>query len=516
VNSKQETSLNKAQQDNQNAAIFLSQFIGTSFGPKGLSKLRFSEYGDVFILQDCKTMLEKADFKHPIATMMRDLAKSLHARWGDGSATGVLLACSLIDRGFQVAEKGIHPSKIVEGYSIAKDESLSFLEKIKVDSSRDDMRKIILTFFSSKLDQDEAAHLTNVVCSAGSKLLKAGEFDAEMVKIIAKSGSSVFESSVLSGIAVEAEVLSGRMPTSISNARIAIVEELLDVRKTKFDTQVQINSPKFLGALQNQEDKMVREQVKPIIDCGANALLTHKGIEEPALSMLVDAKILAVRRIGMIDLKRIAKASGVTIVHSTKELSPSCLGLAASVQQKPMGDKKFIFIDGCKDPRAVSLILKSPFQRGADVLEELAIRALKIVENFLQDPVLVAGGGASEFALYEDLQKHALKFSGREQIAIQTFAEAMLSLVETLAKNCGMNPIDAITQFASLSKNGLPQINASSKLVEYPNGETVELLSMKKGAIASAAEVANTILNVGNVYPARQVQPKQESEPDYP
>jgi len=516
VNNKQETSLNKAQQDNQNAARFLLQFVGSSFGPTGLAKLRFSEYGDVFILQDCKTVLEKADFKHPVATMMRDLAKSLHSKWGDGSATGVLLACSLINKGFELAKKDIRPSKIVEGYSIARDESILFLEKIQVNSSGDDIRKPILTLFSSKLEQDEASYLTNIVCSAVSELLKTGKFDAEMVKIIAKSGSSVFESSLLSGMAVEAEVLSGRMPTSVSEARIAIVGELLDVRKTKFDAQVQINSPKLLGALQSQEDNMVREQVRPIIDCGANVLLTHKGIEEPALSVLVDSKILAVRRIGMVDLKRIVKASGATLVHSTKELSPSCLGSAASVQQRLLGDKKFIFIDGCKDPRAVSLILKSPFQRSSNSLEELAMRALKIVENFLKNPVLVAGGGASEFALYEHLQKYSLKFSGREQIAIQTFAEAILSLVETLARNCGMNSIDAITQFASLSKNGSPQINASSKLVEHFNGETVELLSMKKGAIASATEVANTILDVGDVYLARQVQPKQEKEPDYP
>jgi len=516
VNSKQETSLNKAQQDNQNAARFLSQFIGASFGPKGLSKLRSSEHGDVFILQDCKTMLEKADFKHPVATMMRDLAKSLHAKWGDGSAAAVLLACSLIHRGFELAEKGIHPSKIIEGYSIASDESLSFLEKTHVNASGDTMSRLIHTFFSSKLEQKEAIHLTNALCTAVSKLLDGCEFDAGMIKVVAKGGASVFESTILSGVAVEAEVLSGRMPTSVSDARIAIVEELLDVRKTKFSAQVQISSPKSLGILQNQEDRMVTEQADPIIDCGANVLLTHKGIEEPALSMLVDANILAARRIGMVDLKRIAKASGATIVYSTKELSAACLGSALSVQQKPLGDKKFIFIDGCRDPRAVSLILRSPSQRGANSLEDLAKRAVKIVENFLQNPVLVSGGGALEFALHQHLQKHALKFSGREQKAIQTFGEALLSLVETLAKNCGINPLDTVAQFVSLSKNGLPYLNTSSKRVESFNGEIVELLIMRKGVIASATEVANAILHVANVYPAKRLQPKQDSEPDYP
>jgi len=245
-------------------------------------------------------------------------------------------------------------------------------------------------------------------------------------------------------------------------------------------------------------------------------LFTHKGIEEPALSMLAGAKILGVRRIGMTDLKRIARASGATIVHSTRELSPSCLGSATTVQQKPLGDRDFIFIDGCKDPRAVSLILKSPSQRGANQLEELVMRALKIVENFTKNPVLVAGGGALEFALYQHLQSYALKLSGKEQIAIQVFAEALLSLVETLAKNCGMNPMDAIAKFASSSKNSLQYIDAGSKNVETFNGEVVELLEMKKGVIASAAEVANTILHVGNVYPAKRVRPKEEKEPDYP
>ena len=516
MKNKQETFLNKAQQDNQNAAIFLSQYIGTSFGPKGFSKLRFNEYGDVFVLQDCKTLLEKADFKHPVATMMRDLAKSLHAKYGDGSAAGVLLACSLVDKGFELAGNGIHPSKIVEGYSIATNESLSFAENINADSSKGDIHKLILTFFSSKLEQMEAIHLTDITRSAVSRLLKAGEFDAEMIKVIAKGGSSIFESSTLPGMVVEAEALSGRMPASIYNARIAIVEELLDVKKINFSSQLQIDSPKFLGALQNQEDRLVMDKVRPIIECGTNVLFTHKGIEEPALSMLANSKILAVRRIGMIDLKRIAKACSATIVHSTKELSPNCLGSASLVQQKPLGDRKFIFIDGCKDPRAVSLILKSSSQRGANHLEELATRALKIVDIFLKNPVLVAGGGAPEFALSQHLQNYALKLSGREQIAIQAFAEALLSLVETLAKNCGMNPIDAVAKLVSLSKSGLPYIAASSKAVETFNGEVVELLEIKKGVIASATEVANTILHVGNVYPAKRVQPKDEKEPDYP
>ncbi|MBM3897525.1 MAG: hypothetical protein FJ358_03245 [Thaumarchaeota archaeon] len=516
MKNKQETSLNSAQQDNQNAARFLLEFIETSFGPKGFSKLRFNEHSDVFVLRDCKTMLEKADFKHPEAAMMRDLAKSIHTKWGDGSAGGVLLTCSLIDKGFELVGRGIHPSKIVDGYSIALNGSLSFLEKIETVNSKDGMHKLVSTFFSSKLEQSEADHLTDNLCKAVSKLLEAGEFDAEMVKVIAKAGSSIFESNILSGMAVEAEVLSGRMPTQVCNAQIAIVEELLDVKKTTFSSQVQIDSPKFLGALQKQEDRMVIDQVKPIIECGANVLFTHKGIEEPALSMLAGAKILGVRRIGMTDLKRIARASGATIVHSTRELSPSCLGSATTVQQKPLGDRDFIFIDGCKDPRAVSLILKSPSQRGANQLEELVMRALKIVENFTKNPVLVAGGGALEFALYQHLQSYALKLSGKEQIAIQVFAEALLSLVETLAKNCGMNPMDAIAKFASSSKNSLQYIDAGSKNVETFNGEVVELLEMKKGVIASAAEVANTILHVGNVYPAKRVRPKEEKEPDYP
>lgn len=522
MKNKQETSLNAAQRNNQNVATFLRQFIGASFGPKGLSKLRSNEYGDVFVLQDCKTILEKADLKHPIAKMMLDVAKFLHAKWGDGSASAVLVSNMLIEKGFDLVEKGVHVSKVIDGFEYAKEESCRLLgdpSTMRFDLNPSALSKVIASFLMSKLEENDAIHLTSVIDYALNAVMSTDlrELDADMIKITAKGGAPVSSSCALSGVAVDSEVVSASMPESVMGARIAIAEELLDVRKTKFDAEIRVNSPSSLRLPKQSENKIVEDLVKPVIDSKANVLLTHKGISDIAQGMLASAKILAVRRIGLVDLRRISKATDARIANSTSELTEEYLGYASTVQQKTLAGSKCLFIEGCRNPRAISVILRAGSQRKADELEDLAKRTIRMVEATTKDPALIVGGGAPELAVYKHLHSYALQFAGREQLAIQAFGEAILLLAETLAKNCGIEPVDIRTRMLSLSQKGLSWINPVARSIEQQaDTAPLEPLGMKKDIIACATEVANTILRIGDTYPVKEDHRRKEREPDYP
>ncbi|MBI2126563.1 MAG: TCP-1/cpn60 chaperonin family protein, partial [Thaumarchaeota archaeon] len=364
--------LSPSQQNNQGAAGMIRRLVASSLGPKGLSKIVTNDMGDIFFASECAMMLEKANYKHPIAKMMFDLAKGINARYGDGSATAVLLACALIEEGFDLVEQGISPSMTIEAYEKARDESIDFLEDLRINAGKAFLFRAISTSLSSKIPMEETNHVANVINSAVEHVWRKGEnFDAELIKTIAKEGGSVLESKVIEGIGIDTEVISGRMPSAVRDARIAIVEELFDVRKTKFNAEVRINDASSIGALQRAENDMVAEMVRNVIDSGANVLLTHKGIEEPAPSMLVDHNILVARRVGGVDLRRISKATGAKIVYSSSELSKEHLGFASLVEERALGGDKWLFIDGCKDPRAVSILMRSGSQRSADHLENL-------------------------------------------------------------------------------------------------------------------------------------------------
>ncbi len=512
MSSKKRLSL--AQQNNQGAAGMIRRLVASSLGPKGLSKIVTNDMGDVFFASDCAMMLEKANYKHPIAKMMLDLAKGTNARCGDGSGTAVLLACALIEDGFDLIEQGISPIIIVEAYEKARDESIDFLEDLRINAGKEFLFRAISTSLSSKIPLEETNHIASVINSAVEHVWRKGEhFDAEFIKTIAKEGGSVLESRVIEGIGIDTEVLSGRMPSSVRNARIAIVEELFDVRKTKFAAEVRINDVSSIGGLQRVENDMVTGMVRNVIDSGANVLLTHKGIEEPASSMLVDHNILAARRVGGVDLRRISKATGAKIVYSSSELSKEHLGFASLVEERAMGGAKWLFIDGCRDPRAVSVLIRAGSQRSADHLENMAKKAIKVAETLIKNPELVVGGGSIEFAIAKHLENFALKFSGREQLGVSAFAKLLLSIVDSLAKNCGMKPIDTIVKLTQ--SNGW--INADARTIGSSLEDApVEPLEMKRAIIGSATEIAIRVLRIGDIFTSKEVHPRKEREPDYP
>jgi len=502
------------------AARVIAEAIRTALGPKGMDKMLVDSFGDVTITNDGATILKEIDVQHPAAKMMVEVAKAQDDEVGDGTTTAVVIAGELLKKAEELLDQNIHPTIIVEGYRKATEQSIKILDEISQKTSIDDeemLKKAAMTAMHSKVVAGSRDYLSDLVVKAvksvAEKVDGQWKVDIDDVKVEKKQGGSLEDTQLINGIVLDKEVVHPGMPKRVTNAKIALIDAPLEIEKTEFDAKIHINSPEQMKAFLDEEQRMLREMVEKIKEVGANVVLCQKGIDDVAQHFLAKAGILAVRRVKKSDMEKLAKATGGKIVTSIDDLTPEHLGEAEVVEERKVADDKMVFVEGCKNPKAVSILIRGGTEHIVDEAERALHDALCVVRNIIHEPKVVPGGGAPEIEIARKLREYAETLSGREQLAVKAFADAIEVVPRTLAENAGLDPIDILVELRARHEKGewWTGINlVSGKVDDMRKLDVWEPASVKKQAIKSASEAAQMILRIDDVIAASELEKEKE------
>ncbi|WP_100183087.1 thermosome subunit beta [Candidatus Nitrosotenuis aquarius] len=498
-----------AQKNNINAAKLVAEIIASSLGPRGMDKMLVDSIGDITITNDGATILKEIDVQHPAAKMMVEVAKATDSEVGDGTTSAVVIAGALLEKAEGLIDNDIHPVIIADGYKKAAKKAISFLGEIakKVDiSDKQTFEKVARTSMLTKLVAVEAADLAKIVVDAVISIMeeKDGGYKANItnVKVEKKTGGSISDSQLINGIVLDKEVVNNNMPKKVQNAKIALISAPLEIEKTEFEAKINISTPNQIKSFMEEENQILREMVEKIRKIGASVVLCQKGIDDIVQHYLAKAGILAVRRIKESDMSKLAKATGARIVGNVDDLTEKDLGQAQNVEEKQIEEDNWTYIEGCKNPKAVTFLVRGGSQRVVDEVERAIHDALMVVKDVIERPYFVPGGGSPEAYLATKLRVWAQSLSGREQLAVEKFAEALESIPISLARNSGMNPIDAITQLRAKQSAGekYAGVDAVNGVIgDIEKIDVLEPIKVKEQVIKSATETANMILRIDNV-----------------
>jgi thermosome len=504
-----ETKGRDALRNNIKAAKLISEVVESCLGPRGMDKMLVDSMGDVTITNDGATMLKQLDVQHPGAKMMVEIAKATDSEVGDGTTSAVILAGSLLEKAEELLDKDVHPTIIVDGYTLASEKALDVLAKIaiKVDpTDKEWLVKISKTSLASKLVSQESVDLSNIVVDAVLHVVeKSGEklkVDIDNVKVEKKPGRSLSDTALISGIIIDKEVVHAGMPKKVEGARIALLNSPLEIKKTEMSAEIRISDPTQMKSFLDEEARMLRGMVDKVIGIGANVVFVQKGIDDIAQHYLAKAGIMAVRRVKESDMTRLAKATGGRMVTDLSDLTRDDMGHAALVEERKIEQDKWVFVEGCKNPMAVSILLRGGSQRVVDEGERALHDAIMVVKDVIEKPSVVCGGGAPEAEIAHRIRAWTHTLSGREQLAAQAFADALEVIPLTLASNAGMDPIDTQVDLrAAHSKNKTwAGINVSDgKVGDMEKEEVFEPAVVKSQIIKSATEAAIMILRIDDV-----------------
>ena len=498
-----------AQRNNIHAAKLIAEIIQTSLGPRGMDKMLVDSLGDITITNDGATILKEIDVQHPAAKMMVEVAKATDSEVGDGTTSAVVLAGALLEKAESLIDDEIHPVIIADGYKKASRKAIEFLNEIAINVDPKDrkiLEKIAHTAMQTKLVSLDATDLAKLAVSAALAVIeeKNGSFkvNLENIKVEKKTGGSVSDSELVSGIILDKEIVHSGMPRKIENAKIALISEALEIKKTEFEAKLNISSPNQIKFFMEEESQILKEMVKSIKSTNANVVLCQKGIDDIVQHYMSKEGILAVRRIKESDMSKLAKSTGGRIVGSVNDLSNADLGSAQNVEEKRIEEDNWVFVEGCKNPKAISILIRGGSQRVIDEADRSMHDALMVVKDVVENPKIVYGGGAPESFVALKLRGWAKSLSGREQLAVEKFADAMESIPLALSRNAGMNPIDSITllrskQNAGEKFTGVDAINGT--ITDFEKLGVIEPLKVKEQVIKSATETANMILRIDSV-----------------
>jgi len=498
-----------AQKNNIAAAKLVAELVKTSLGPRGLDKMLVDSLGDVTITNDGATILKEIDTQHPAAKMMVEISKTIDTEVGDGTTSSVVFAGALLEKAEKLLEKDVHSTVIIDGYQAASEKALELLAKLAKTVKPDDREsliKIAKTSMQSKLVSEDSAPLSKLVVDAILKIVeKDGDkhsVDLDNLKVEKKAGGSIDDTSLINGIVLDKEIVHSGMPTKAEKAKIALVNAALEVEKTEMSAEIRISDPTQMQQFLEEENKMLKSMVDKIHNIGANVLICQKGIDDISQHYLSKHGVLAVRRVKESDMTKLAKATGGRISTNLDDISASDLGSAEIVQQKKVESDKWVFIEGCKNPRSVTVLIRGGSQRVVDEVDRSIHDALMVVKDVVEKPSIVAGGGSPEAYLAAELNEWSSSSEGREQLAIKQYAEAFESIPLTIAENAGMDPIDTIITLRANQSNGKQTvgINAKeSKIGDMFRLDIVEPLVVKEQIIKSATEAACMILRIDDV-----------------
>ncbi|MCW4017799.1 MAG: thermosome subunit beta [Candidatus Bathyarchaeota archaeon] len=498
-----------AQRNNIMAAKTIAEAVKSSLGPRGMDKMLVDSSGDVSITSDGRTILDRMDIDHPAAKMMVEVAKTQDEEVGDGTTTSVILAGELLGKAEDLINKGVHPTVIVEGYIKAADKALETLEKIAVPvklTEKEFLLKVAATAMASKLVAEQKEHLAKIaveaVLSVAQKVGADCLVDLDDITIEKKPGESLTETRLIEGVILDKEVAHSEMPKRVEKAKIALLENALEIEKTEFDAKISIERPEQIESFLREEENMLKAMAEKIVTAEANVVVCQKGIDDMVQHFLATKGVLAVQRVKESDIKKLSMATSGKPVTNLEGLTKSDLGFAELVEERKIGDDRITFIEGCKNPRSVAILIRGADKRFLDEAERSVHDALCVVRDVIQAPKIVAGGGAPEMEIAKVLKTYAQSLPGREQLAVQSFGEAMEIVPLTLGENAGLDPIDMLAELRTRHEKGEKCAGVDvfeGKIRDMGKLDVYEPLAVKKQTIKSAVEAATMILRVDDV-----------------
>ncbi len=503
----------EAMRNNIAAARAIAEAVRSTLGPRGMDKMLVDSLGDVVITNDGVTILKEIDVEHPAAKMMVEVAKTQDSEVGDGTTTAVVLAGELLKNAEELIDQNVHPTVIATGYRMAAEKAKAILDEIAKPISVDDeelLKKIAATALSSKSASMAKELLSDIAVKAVKRVAEQinGKWrvDVDAIQIIKKQGGAIDDTQLIDGMIIDKEKVHPGMPKVVKDAKIALINTALEVKKPEIDANIQIKDPAMIHAFLEEEEKLLKEMVEKIKKSGANVVLCQKGIDDMAQHFLAKAGIYAVRRVKKSDMEKLSKATGGKIITNLDDLSPEELGHAAVVEERKIGEDNMTFVMGCENPKSVSILIRGGTEHVVDEIERSLKDALYVVARAVEDGKIVTGGGSSAVEIALRLRDYAASVGGREQLAIEAFAEALEVIPRSLAENAGHDPIDMLIELRKAHKDG--NINAGINVYEGKVADMMELgviepIRVGKQAIDSATDAAVMILRIDDVIAAK-------------
>jgi thermosome len=507
----------EAQHNNIMAAKVVAESVRSALGPKGMDKMLVDSFGDVTITSDGRTILDEMDVQHPAAKMLVEVAKTQDKEAGDGTTSAVIIAGELLSRAEELIDKNIHPTVIIDGYRKAADKALETLEKIAIPidlKSTEYLKKAASTSMGSKLVAEYKDYLADLAVKAMLDVAEKqadGTFRADVddVKVEKKTGESLKDTNLINGIVLDKEIVHSGMPKRLEKAKIALLDASLENEKPEMDTKINIESPDQIEAFLKEEETMLRNMVDKVLASGANVVICQKGIDDMAQHFMARKGVIAIRRAKKSDMEKLARATGAKIISNIDALTASDLGFAALVEERKTGDDKMTYIEGCKNPKSVTLLIRGGTQRMNAEAERSIHDALCVVKDLIEDPRIVAGGSAPEMEMSSILKKYAQTVQGREQLAITIFAESLEAIATTLAENAGLDPVDILAELRTRHQKGETWAGIdvlAGKVEDMTKINVYEPLAVKKQIIKSANEAASMILKIDDVIASQKMK----------
>jgi thermosome len=511
----------EAQRANIAAARAIAETLKTTLGPRGMDKMLVDSLGDVTITNDGAAILDEMDVQHPAAKMLVEIAKAQDEEVGDGTTTVVVLTGELLKKAEELMAKNIHPTVIIDGYGKALEFCQKELEKLSLPVSLQDeelLKLIAKTSMHAKVVSAARDYLAELAVKAVKQIVEERNgnlvADVDQVQLVKKQGGSVMDTKLIQGIIVDKEVVHTGMPKRVENARIALLDCPLEVEKTEIDAEIRISDPTQMKAFIEEEERILRGMVEKIKSVGANVVFCQKGIDDVAQHYLAKAGILAARRVKKSDMEKLARATGARIVTNIEDLTPNDLGYAELVEERKIADEKLIFVENCKNPRSVAILIRGGLEKFVDEAERALKDALSAVARAIEWGRYVPGGGAIEAELAKRLREYAAKVGGKEQLAIEAFASALEAIPRTLAENGGHDPIDVMMALrAEHEKEGNYYVGVdvyTGKPVNMLDIGVIEPLAVKSTALKAATEAAAMILRIDDVIAAAKSETAKE------
>lgn len=499
----------EAQHSNIMAARIVAESVKSALGPKGMDKMLVDSFGDVTITSDGRTILDEMDIQHPAAKMLVEVAKTQDNEAGDGTTSAVIIAGELLSRAEELIDKNVHPTTIIDGYKDAAEKALETLDKIAIEvdlTNPDILVKAATTSMASKLVAEYKEYLADLAVKAMLEVTeKQGNkwrVDVDDVKVEKKTGASLGETCLVNGIVLDKEIVHTGMPKRVEKARIALIDSSLEIKKTEYDSKLNIESPDQIEAFLEQEEAMLQEMAEKIIRTGATVVICQKGIDDMAQHFLARKGMVAIRRAKKSDMEKLAKATGGKIVSKLDDITSKDLGFAELVEERKIGDDKLTFIEGCKNPQSVTILIRGGNQRLTAEAERSLHDALCVIRDIILEPKVVAGGSAPELEISSVLRKYAESISGRESLAVKVFAETMETITEILTESAGLQPIDVLSELRAKHEKAETWAGIDAregKIQDMSKKGVYEPVTVKKQIIKSATEAATLILKIDDV-----------------
>jgi thermosome len=501
-----------AQRNNISAAKIISEAVRTTLGPRGMDKMLVDSLGDVTITNDGATILKEIDVQHPAAKLMVEIAKTQDQEVGDGTTTAVILAGELLKNAEELLEAKIHPTTIAAGFKKAAVKAREILTSMakEIDINSNDINDVVMTCLNSKAIRGFKVKFAKIAVNAAQavKEKRAGKWfvDLDQIQIQKKRGKSLADTVMIDGIVIDKEIVHTDMPKSLKNAKVALLDLALEIKKTEFDSEIRITDPTQIQAFLDEEARMLKAFVDKLKEVGATMIFCQKGIDDDAQHFLAVNGMSAVRRVKKSDMEKLQRSTGATIIMSIKDLSPQDLGTAELVEERKIGDDKVVYVTGAKQLKSVSIVIRGGVEHVVDEAERGIHDALCVAKDIIQDNKIVGGGGASEVEVAKQLRAYAAQVGGREQLAVEAFADAIEVIPKTLSENAGLDPIDILVKLRAKHESDGKNMGIDvfdSEVKDMIQAGITEPLVVKLQAVKSAAESASMIIRIDDVIAAR-------------